>query len=119
MTPDGGFLIADTCNDRIRCGFSGDGGPATEAKIYGPHNVQALPEGGFLISDKRNHRIRKVDASGTITSIVGTGIAGFGGDGGPAVEAQLNEPRWVDLTQAGNNLIADTLNHRVRFVDGY
>ena len=73
--------------------------------------------GNLYIADENNHRIRRVDPSGIITTIAGTGEEGFSGDGGPAVEAHLNFPRGVAVDAAGNVYIADHGNHRIRKVD--
>jgi NHL repeat len=131
--PNGGFLIADVLNHRIRrvsangtistvagtgtAGFSGDGGPAVEAKIAHPHNVAVLPDGGFLIADTGNHRVRRVWPNGVITTGAGTGVAGFSGDNGPAADAQLFEPKAVAVRPDRRGFwVADAFNHRVRFV---
>ena len=98
-------------------GFSGDGGPATDAQLNGPFGVALDNEGNLYIVDKDGQRIRKVDSSGIITTVAGTGTAGFSGDGGPATSAQLSGPRAVALDGAGNLYIADTENHRIRKVD--
>src|SRR5438876_7934387 len=73
--------------------------------------------GNLLIADYYNSRIRKVDGAGTITTIVGTGTAGFSGDGGPASQAQLNFPAGVALDSAGDLFIADAGNNKIRKVD--
>jgi glucose/arabinose dehydrogenase len=107
--PDGGYLIADATGNRVRrvypsgiirtvagtgtAGATGDGGRATSARLRNPHSVAVLPDGGFLIADDGNHRIRKVSSSGTITTVAGTGVAAYGGDGGPAVPAPRDGPR--------------------------
>ena len=107
-TPDGGFLIADTADARIRkvgpdgiistvagsgqSGFAGDGGPATAAQLAAPSGVAPTADGGFLIADSGNNRIRKVSPAGTITTVAGVGTAGFSGDGGSALAAQLDDP---------------------------
>ena len=75
-----------------------------------------LPGGGFLIADTKNHRIRKVAADGTITTVAGTGIGDFSGDGGPADEAELESPGGVAALPGGGYLIADTNNHLIREV---
>ena len=99
-------------------GFGGDGGPATNAQLAFPASVALDGAGNLYIADSRNNRIRKVDSSGTISTIAGTGEYGlFGGDGGPAVEAQLRFPRGVAVDEAGNLYIADTNNERIRKVD--
>jgi hypothetical protein len=97
-------------------GYSGDGGPATAAQLYDTHNVAALSDGGFLIADTGSNRVRRVDASGNIQTIAGTGVAGFAGDDGPATAAQLNSPKAVATTSSGDVLVADEQNDRVRFV---
>jgi NHL repeat len=131
VTADGGFLIADTNNHRVRrvspagtittvAGtteeLSGDGGPATAAQLASPTGVAATADGGFLIADFDNHRVRRVSPAGTITTVAGT-TPGMSGDGGPATAAQLNSPSGVAVTAEGGFLIADTNNSRVRFVD--
>jgi hypothetical protein len=131
-TADGGFLIADTTNERVRrvsptgtittvagtgtSGFSGDGGPATAAKLFNPISVSVTADGGFLIADLDGQRVRKVSPSGTITTVAGDGTPGFSGDGGPATAAQLNSPSAVVATADGGFLIADRRNFRVRRV---
>ncbi len=133
VTPDGGFLIADTANARIRkvavdgtittvagngqSGFSGDGGAATAAQLFNPSGVAPTADGGFLIADSSNNRIRKVSAGGTITTVAGAGVAGFAGDGGSALAAQLQHPMGVTPTPEGGFYVADTFNGRIRFVD--
>ena len=98
-------------------GFGGDGGPATNAQLAFPTSVALDGAGNLYIADRRNHRIRKVDSSGTISTIAGTGEYGFGGDGGPATEAGLYNPNGVATDGAGNLYIADSGNHRIRKVD--
>lgn len=97
-------------------GFSGDGGLATAARLNFSYGLAVDGAGNLYISDSSNHRIRRVDASGIITTVAGTGTAGYGGDGGPAVAAQLNEPRGIAVDTAGNLYIADLNNHRIRRV---
>ena len=98
-------------------GFSGDGGPAVEARISWEFRIAVDSGGNLYIADTYNHRVRKVDSTGTITTIAGTGVSGFSGDGGPAVEARLNAPESVAVDGAGNVYIADTYNPRIRKVD--
>jgi DNA-binding beta-propeller fold protein YncE len=99
-------------------GFGGDGGPAEKALLNGPFDVVFDGGGNLFFSDTFNNRIRRVDArSGVITTVAGNGEKGFGGDGGPAVRAALNEPYGVVIDRAGNLYIADRLNRRVRRVD--
>jgi hypothetical protein len=96
--------------------YSGDGGPALEAKLACPHSLAVSPAGRLVIADSANHRIREVDSDGTIRTIAGTGSQGFSGDNGPAVGAKLSNPKGVIFDAAGNLLIADTSNNRIRRV---
>ena len=130
---DGGYLIADTENHRIRHvrrdglittvagtgeqGFSGDNHQATLTRLNQPFAVAVLGDGGFLIADSGNHRIRQVSREGTITTIAGTGVQGFNGDGQPALDAELNRPSGVALARDGRVLIVDTSNHRIRKIN--
>ena len=99
-------------------GFAGDGGPAQAALLNGPFDVAFDSAGNLFFSDTFNHRIRRVDArTGTITTIAGNGEAGYAGDGGPAVQASLNEPYGIAIDRAGNIFVADRLNRRVRRID--
>jgi len=98
-------------------GYSGDGGLATSANLWGPVDVAVDSIGNLYIADTANFRIRKVDTSGIITTVAGTGIGGSCGGGGPAIAACLTYPRGVGLDSAGNLFIADTGNQRVRRVD--
>ena len=98
-------------------GFSGDGGPAVQAHLNAPPDVEVDAGGNLYIADENNHRIRRVDPSGTITTFAGTGERGFSGDGGPAGEAQLDHPRGVAVDASGNLFIADYGNKRIRKVD--
>jgi hypothetical protein len=131
-TGDGGYLIADSDNNRVRrvwadgtittvagngsAGASGDGGPATAAALRAPYGVSALPDGTFVIADQGNHEIRKVTPDGKISTIAGTGVAGYSGDGGPATAAKLSMPHAVEAEADGSVLIVDTGNHRIRRV---
>ena len=98
-------------------GFGGDGGPAVSAKLAYPFGVAVDGAGNVYISDRTNHRVRKVDSTGVITTIAGTGDFGFGGDGGPAVSAQLRHPLGLAVDGAGNLYFVDLANHRIRKVD--
>lgn len=101
-----------------RAGFSGDGGPAMAAALNELQGVAVDAVGNLYIADSINGRVRKVSAgvSGTITTLAGTGLANFAGDGGPAVSAALSEPLGVAVDSTGNLFIADHLNHRIRKV---
>ena len=98
-------------------GFAGDGGPAVQAQFTYPRGIAADSDGNLFIADLSNHRIRKVDSAGLISTIAGTGEPGFGGDGGPAVQAQLASPTGVAADGDGNLFIADLSNNRIRKVD--
>jgi len=97
----------------------GDDGPATDAKLSKPIGVFVEPSGDFYIADSDQHRIRKVNGTTQIiTTVAGDGTAGFGGDGGPAVDASIQNPKSVWADENHNILIADTENHRIRKVSG-
>ena len=98
-------------------GFSGDGGPATEAQLNSPMGVAVDGAGDLYIADQYNHRIRKVDSNGTMTTVAGTEERGFSGDGGPATEAQLFFPFHATVDGSGNVYVADTSNYRIRRID--
>ena len=135
MDGAGNVFIADRRNHRIRrvdgstgvittvagngvAGFSGDGGPATNASILSPRGVDVDGAGNLFIADQGNHRIRLVDGNtGLITTVAGNGVAGFAGDGGPATSARLNSPRDVAVDGAGNLFIACEDNNRIRRVE--
>ena len=130
----GNLFISDRGNHRIRRvdvvsgviatiagngidGFSGDGGPATNAALASPGKLTVDDEGSIYIAFDLSHRVRKIDASGTITTIAGTGIDGFSGDGGPATAAQLFSPRGVLVDGEGNIYVSDYFNSRIRKID--
>ena len=97
-------------------GDGGDGG-ATAAQLNRPYGVAVDSAGNLYIGDQSNHRVRKVTAAtGVITTIAGTGTAGYTGDGTNATLAQLNYPSGVAVDGQGNVYIADQYNHRVRKV---
>lgn len=102
-----------------RAGFAGDGGPAQAAELQQPFDVAFDRVGNLFISDAAGHRIRRVDAgTGVISTVAGTGEAGFSGDGGPAASARLNEPYGLAIDPSGDIYFADRLNRRVRRIDG-
>ena len=103
--------------DTFAGGGLGDGGPASQARLYFPRGVAVDSTGNLYIVDSSNHRIRKVDSTGTITTVAGTGESGFSGDGGPATQALLSFARGVAVDGAGNLYIADGPNYRIRKVD--
>ena len=98
-------------------GYGGDGGPASQGQLYSPEGVAVDGIGNVYITNYHGHRVHKVDVTGTITTFAGTGERGYGGDGGPASEAQLERPSGVAVDGIGNVYIADTGNRRVRKVE--
>ena len=132
----GNLYIADFSNNRIRMvspsgtistvagsgnsGYSGDGGPAVNAQLNTPTGVAIDAAGNLYIADAGNYVIRKVSTGGTISTIAGNGTAGYSGDGGIAVNAQLINPRAIAVDAVGNILIADgsTLIRQVIFPTG-
>ncbi|MEA2630230.1 MAG: hypothetical protein QOE66_449 [Chloroflexota bacterium] len=101
--------------------FSGDGGPAVAAALWCPIDMAFGPDGAMYFADDSN-RIRRIDTSGIITTVVGSGPAGinlgsFSGDGGPAMQATLDDPWGVAFDRKGNLYIGERLNRRVRQVD--
>jgi RHS repeat-associated protein len=131
IAPDGTLFIT-TRGHRIRrvgldgiittiagagtAGFSGDGGPATSARLNYPWSVAVGTDGALFIVDGYNHRIRRVGLDGIITTIAGTGTPGYGGDGGPATLAMLRDPSAVVVGADGALFIADSSNYRIRRV---
>lgn len=97
-------------------GSSGDGGPAQEAMLNRPAEIRFDGEGNLYIADVFNHRVRKVDPNGHITTVAGTGEAGFSEDGELANEARLDTPWGIAIDREGRLLIADGENHRIRRV---
>jgi len=99
-------------------GYTGDGGSATLATLSEPFMCVFDAYGNLYEAEAMNHCIRRIDAStGVITTMVGTGEKGYSGDGGPAVEATLNQPYSLDIDAAGNLYIVDRLNAVIRKVD--
>ena len=113
---------ATECSKPCTPGFGGDGGPALEARLGQPYGQSADPAGRvaydrmgrLIIADTENNRIRRVDANGIITTIAGTGTAGYAGDGGQATAAQINRPIDVDIDENNNVYFTDVNNSCVR-----
>ena len=130
----GGLYVADLSN-RVRrldlatgivttvagngaAGYSGDGGPATLARLNTPQRIAIDSTGSIYIADTGNNRIRRVDGTtGIITTVAGTGVAGFSGDNGQGEAARLKAPRGVTLEGDGTLYIADSGNNRIRKLD--
>ncbi len=126
----GNLYIGDGGNNRVRFvnnsgiistiagsafpGFLGDGGPAVGAELSGPKGLALDSAGNLYFADYFNNRIRRVDANGIITSIAGSAVQGFGGDGGSATAAELDFPTGVALGPGGVIYVADNYNNRIR-----
>ncbi len=126
----GNVYISDQENSRIRkidplgiittivgtgtAGYSGDGGLATDAQIAFPQGIKIDHSGNLYIADAGNNCVRMVDGTGFITTLAGSHLRGFSGDGGPALVAKLNDPSGVAVDQWGNLYIADSRNYRLR-----
>lgn len=133
LDASGNIYIADLGNQRIRIvntsgiistfagngaqGFYGDGGQATAAELNRPSAVALDASGNLYIAEAGNNRIRKVNTSGIISTIAGNGTGNFSGDGGPATDAEINNPFDVTIDTSGNIYIADHGNNRIRMVN--
>lgn len=139
--PDGTLLFAAWHNHKLRtydpstglvlvmcgkgAGYAGDGGPASGALFNQPKHIALAPDGSIYVLDQRNFRIREIAPDQTMSTVVGTGVKGFGGDGGPPLDAQLDfeaggnpEPSGaLALGPDGVLYVSDGLNHRIRKVD--
>jgi sugar lactone lactonase YvrE len=133
VDPQGRVLVADYALRRVVAlqdqgaplplagnGFlraSGEGGPALNASLYQPFGLAYDRQGNLYVADRRNHLVRRVRPDGIIERVAGTGLPGFGGEGGPALNASLNQPSGLAFDPQGNLYIADSANHRVRKLD--
>jgi streptogramin lyase len=133
--PDGALYFCEVDTHRIRRldlktgvistfagtgerGYSGDGGPATQAAMRSPYELRFDAAGNLFVVEMQNHIVRRIDAkTGIISTIAGTGTRGFGGDGGPATQAQFSQPHSIALDGKGSLYIADIGNHRLRRVN--
>ena len=133
--PDGALYFCEIGNHRVRRldlksgiistaagsgkkGYAGDGGPALAAEMNEPYEVRFDASGNLFIAEMQNHVVRRVDAkTHTISTVAGTGTAGFSGDGGPANQAQLRQPHSIAFDKDGRLLICDIGNQRIRRVD--
>ncbi len=129
----GRILIADILNNRVRsvstsgiittiagtgvAGYSGDGGPASAAELNNPGNFSIDSYGNLFVTDQQSQRIRKIDPSGIITTVAGSGVMGYGGDGSPATTADLHYPSMTAGDNSGNLCINDSYNNRIRMVN--
>ncbi len=130
---ESGFWIADYQGNRVRRvnlagfisnvagtgqpGYLGDDGPAIYAHLNRPRGLALDRAGNLYIADSLNHRVRRIRVDGAIVSVAGTGVRGYGGDGGPATLAHLDTPVAVAADASGNLYIADSGNHVIRRVD--
>lgn len=111
-------VITTVAGQAGQAGFEGDGGLATQALLNFPSSVAFDSAGRLLIADMNNHVVRRVERGGVISTVAGTpGVSGFEGDGGAATAAQLSSPADIAVDAAGNLLVADADNNRVRRVD--
>ncbi|MGD0648756.1 MAG: Ig-like domain repeat protein [Acidobacteriaceae bacterium] len=128
----GALLVCDAGNQRVRRisagviqtlagngiqGFAGDGGAAISAELNAPQGVAAGSDGRIFVADSHNQRIRVIATNGIVTTFAGNGMAGYTGDGGLAIAAELALPRGLMVTSSGAVIFADSNNERLRMVD--
>ena len=98
--------------------YTGDGGAALNASFSAPHEIRFDPDGNLFVVERDAHVVRRIDAqTGLVSTVAGTGEAGFSGDGGPATEAQLRQPHSIAFDAQGQLLVCDIGNGRVRHVN--
>ena len=132
LDSQGRLYISDSLNNRIRrvdfganlietiagngdAGYNGDGIQATQASLNNPRDLEFGPDGRLYVADELNHRVRAIDLdTGIITTVAGSGIRGYSGDGGPAVDAAFDRPTGLAFDAQGKLYIADYNNHRIR-----
>ncbi len=133
VDPDGAIYISHRSKNRIRkistdgiittiagngtAGFSGDNGPALQAAFNFPAGLCLDNEGNLFVADRNNHRVRRIDKTGIVTTVAGTGKPDMGGDGGPATQAHLNYPSDLVCHRKGILYISDRSNNRIRKID--
>ncbi|MGE5178398.1 MAG: hypothetical protein ACM3PF_04805 [Bacteroidota bacterium] len=134
VAPNGDLYVGDRGNDRIRRvvaasgtietyagsgapGYSGDGGAAIAARLRAPQGLCLSSTGDLYVADAGNNAVRRISPAGVITTVAGTGIAGYAGDGSLAAAARLNGPRAVERAPSGDLYVADTGNDVVRRVE--
>ncbi len=129
----GNIFFSDTYNHRIRkvspsgvistiagtgvAGYNGDNISAASAQLNLPYGLALDATGNLYVADGQNHRIRKISTTGVITTVAGTGVAGYNGDNIPATSATLNDPQGFAIDAAGNLYISDSYNNRIRKVN--
>ena len=135
LGPDGALYFCEIGNHRVRRldlkthalstvagsgrkGYSGDGGPAVDAALNEPYEVRFDRAGNMFFVEMQNHVVRRVDAkTHVISTVAGSGTAGFSGDGGPAIKAQFRQPHSIAFDRISRLLVCDIGNHRVRRID--
>jgi DNA-binding beta-propeller fold protein YncE len=130
----GNLYVSDSANNRVRRidartgvvttvagngrhGYTGDGGPATKARLSDPYGLAFDAQGNLFVSEPDEGVVRRINSRGVITTFAGTGRLGFSGDGGPATKAKLNQPYGLAFDSAGNLYIADNGNGRIRKIN--
>ena len=136
VSPAGDIVFCDTNNHVIRRisrkkgtietivgtgekGWSGDGGPPSEAKLNEPYEIRFHSSGDLYWVERMSHTVRKLDArTNLVSTVAGTGEAGFSGDGGPGTSAAMSQPHSIQFDQSGERLfVCDIKNHRIRAID--